>query len=1457
MLAVFVPRTASAVIYQPGATMDPLCTPSVLCTVYLGIDVGTTEASGFVGDALLFTGAGGVLQQSPELTFVGNFGLTLNGIMTLASATPATSTNSLYNLGGILHWNGAAVGTVIGAGAAGRVAYWDSSNSLGSDPNFVFDSSTYGFLGIVEATPVNVVNVSYTGAPANAGLRITGTGNGVATSSPTLTFLGTSSSVTMTQYADRFEYASPDASMRRYQWSSSLNTPLIQLSTDDSIPSFFSTGMLIGSSSQCGAASVCTNPTATNILTIWNPGTAALPALAFGQALPMDSDTGFFKPAQDYGPQVGLQQDTFSFTTAGVERIRFGTTTNSTGGNVTFGANSLGLYQLNDDEGASGGAVFTTEGRYDALMVGGSVGNAGITILDDVGAKFRIGRFAAAAPSSFTILGTTSERFAWRNNADTADIMHLSNGGGLLVGSNLGVTVDASSAVHVQTGAASTTNTIRLESEAEQVDWFVVEDNPNGSVIGSPSDIAVDILHGQLYIKRAGVGTSNNWVAFSVEATSTCTQSMGAICVGGNTFGTSTVIGASNTRDLDFETLNIVRARLTSQGDFNLGTTSSLRQYQIDGQTVLWNSGIPSSLALGVGAGAATLLNSAASNVLLGFNAGDSLTIADEGVIVGANSFTASTLNSATVLGAGSLTTVTGGNSTIIGRGAQNSTGGGSVTIGSGASAVSTSGSALTIGHYALNAFSTAIAVTALGNYAGYNFIGAVGTQAALLGHNAGFNSTNTPATAAIGNNALYNNATGSNFAIGHSALFNNTFGFANFAIGYQSLFNNTLGDRNVGIGKYTLFNNITGSSSLAIGENAGFSATSSDNNIAIGNSALYNNASSTNLAIGNFALTNNTYGSLNLAIGHGALFSNTLGTSSIAIGNAALYSATESYDNIAIGDSALYDNTSGEHNIAIGLQALNSNTTGSRNIAMGSSSLMNNVSGSDNMAFGLFALENNTASDNIAFGNSALRETTVGTDNIAFGLNALSSNVSGSNNIAMGKNTLSLSVSDSDNIALGLSAMIQAVGASSTIAIGNNALSGLLTGSNNVAVGSNALAGNTSGQFNIAFGADSLFSNTTGSHSIALGHGVLDAAVSANNIGIGSLSLGALTTGATNTAIGAWSLLSLTTGSGNIAIGSSTLSQATSSSDNIVIGSNAATTSIDATHRNILIGTGLGFSNPITSDSLNIGGVLQGFVGTHATPRIGIANDNPQTVLHMGSTTILDGVALIRTQDANSTCDFTAQGAGIACGSDRRLKKNITTDTKGLAEILGLRPVTYHWLQEDNTEELHTGFIAQEVEEILPELVTEREDGIKLLSAGGMMPTVVGAIQETQVKIETLRALVSSSNASTAGTSSDISVDGRTNIGGHVTLSNNQVGRARILAGVTSVRVSFGSSFDGAPVVVATPRGEIAGEYWIEQSTKNSFVIVIADEQDTDVVFDWHAFVHSQSVAQAPNITP
>jgi hypothetical protein len=92
---------------------------------------------------------------------------------------------------------------------------------------------------------------------------------------------------------------------------------------------------------------------------------------------------------------------------------------------------------------------------------------------------------------------------------------------------------------------------------------------------------------------------------------------------------------------------------------------------------------------------------------------------------------------------------------------------------------------------------------------------------------------------------------------------------------------------------------------------------------------------------------------------------------------------------------------------------------------------------------------------------------------------------------------------------------------------------------------------------------------------------------------------------------------------------------------------------------------------------------------------------------------------------------------------SDERLKDNIKPIENALSDVCKLEGVSFNW---KDTGTKATGFIAQQVEPILPDLVsTSEDDGIKSVNYIGLIGHLVEAIKEQQAQIDALTGKLNS----------------------------------------------------------------------------------------------------------------
>lgn len=341
----------------------------------------------------------------------------------------------------------------------------------------------------------------------------------------------------------------------------------------------------------------------------------------------------------------------------------------------------------------------------------------------------------------------------------------------------------------------------------------------------------------------------------------------------------------------------------------------------------------------------------------------------------------------------------------------------------------------------------------------------------------------------------------------------------------------------------------------------------------------------------------------------------------------------------------------------------------------------------------------------NSGMGFEALRFNTTGYQNTAIGLYCLRNNSAGYENTSMG----------------GLAMLLNTTGYKNT-AIGSNALRSNTTGYGNVAIGEDALFFNSTGFQNTAIGSDALRNTTTGNSNVAFG----DSALGYNTTGTNNIALGYRAGRETNTAA------NNTNNSYCIYIGDDVRSGGNSITNEIVFGQTAQ---------------GLGENTVVLGNNAVVTTALKGNVGiATVTPsaRLDIVSSgttNATTALEVNNAannilTILDDRSATFNTGTGTGVNIPAGTSSWVSNSDRRLKENINPITYGLNTVMAMNPSTYKYI---STNKKSLGFIAQEMEEVVPEVVSENPDGYLGISYTELIPVLVKAIQEQQAVIESL----------------------------------------------------------------------------------------------------------------------
>jgi hypothetical protein len=93
----------------------------------------------------------------------------------------------------------------------------------------------------------------------------------------------------------------------------------------------------------------------------------------------------------------------------------------------------------------------------------------------------------------------------------------------------------------------------------------------------------------------------------------------------------------------------------------------------------------------------------------------------------------------------------------------------------------------------------------------------------------------------------------------------------------------------------------------------------------------------------------------------------------------------------------------------------------------------------------------------------------------------------------------------------------------------------------------------------------------------------------------------------------------------------------------------------------------------------------------------------------------------------------------GWTAVSDSRIKKNIINTHYGISTVMQLRPVEYMLKSNDLKQ---VGFIAQEVQKLVPEVITGKEGDLEKgeilgITYANLVPVLTKAIQEQQKQLE------------------------------------------------------------------------------------------------------------------------
>jgi hypothetical protein len=369
--------------------------------------------------------------------------------------------------------------------------------------------------------------------------------------------------------------------------------------------------------------------------------------------------------------------------------------------------------------------------------------------------------------------------------------------------------------------------------------------------------------------------------------------------------------------------------------------------------------------------------------------------------------------------------------------------------------------------------------------------------------------------------------------------------------------------------------------------------------------------------------------------------------------------------------------------------------------------------------------------------GRSALANATTGGDNTAIGGLALGANQTGTGNVAVGLSALR-NATGGCNVGIGRSAGCRVTSGVCNTVIGSLAVSNGTgaTGNVNTFVGMCSGFDLSSGTQNVALGFRAGANISSGDNNTFLGYEAGNNASIADNGTMVGRCAGRETSGGNNTFIGNNSGYLVTTGGNNTILGRYSGNQCgldiRTSSNYIVLSDGAGCPRLYYTgqwcipdNKKLSLTTSTGTTGGVriqnTSNNTNANAIE--FYGWNNTKTGSISTF------------------------VNTTTYSTS--------SDYRLKENVTCINNAINVVTQLNPVAFSWVHQASDTPTINGFLAHEVQALIPEAVIGEKDAMTVDDDGNevpdyqgidqskLVPILTAALKEAITRIETLEAKV------------------------------------------------------------------------------------------------------------------
>ena len=232
------------------------------------------------------------------------------------------------------------------------------------------------------------------------------------------------------------------------------------------------------------------------------------------------------------------------------------------------------------------------------------------------------------------------------------------------------------------------------------------------------------------------------------------------------------------------------------------------------------------------------------------------------------------------------------------------------------------------------------------------------------------------------------------------------------------------------------------------------------------------------------------------------------------------------------------------------------------------------------------------------------------------------------------------------------------------------------------------------------------------------------------------STAMGSNTTasGTLSTAMGYYTIAS---GTASTAMGKDTRASgeaSTAMGDGTTASGEASTAMGDITSASGFASTAMGEST-IASDFASVVIGQYNSSGSTATSATSFSTSAPAFVIGNGTSTSSrsDAFKVMFNGDATVSNDLTVNG-DVTVSSDARLKANIVSLGATLSKLLNIDGKTYT-VKKNGAQKI--GVLAQDIQEVFPELVSEDNEGMLSVNYQGLIPVLINALKEQEQKFQ------------------------------------------------------------------------------------------------------------------------